>query len=216
VPDGRAVAFHVNSRIGGPPTPPSIPDSWQTTVIFLQRNTQPGQNLFLRGGNTQGHTCSPGPFAQATDPCAIPMAHTTTTPFVYAEYRSWSQNDNYFDFEGAEFTQGTRDGNPAVGTPLAYSTNDPNADEYQPLNNYGPGYWMVQVKMDCSKTSNGWFELKGFESPGAGWEGDVNQAACSGTAGGTKPFSSNNHVGRCGFTNVFIWGDNSCRVDRLS
>jgi hypothetical protein len=163
---------------------------------------------------------------------------------------------------------------------MAYSTNDQNAVEYQALNHYGPDYWIVQIKMDCSKTSNGWFELKvgsesrsghlgrgtectsqhvgknrrcqqngkrdvgfypravryilyplgarlwlrqvnnvvtqGFESPGAGWEGNINQAACSGTGGGTKPFTSINHVARCGYANVFVWGDGSCRVDRLS
>lgn len=43
---------------------------------------------------------------------------------------------------------------------MAYSTNDPNAVEYQPLNKYGPAYWMVQMYMDCSKAEQGWFELK--------------------------------------------------------
>jgi hypothetical protein len=47
-----------------------------------------------------------------------------------------------------------------MGTPMAYSTNDANAIEYQPLNKYGAGYWIVQTKMDCSKTKDGWFELK--------------------------------------------------------
>uniref|UniRef100_A0A914W7E2 Alpha-amylase n=1 Tax=Plectus sambesii TaxID=2011161 RepID=A0A914W7E2_9BILA len=216
VPQSRAIAIHVNSRIGGAPPPPSIPGSWQTTVVFLKRSTQPGENLFIRGGNTQGHTCSSGPFAQSSDPCAISIAHTTTTPFVYAEYQSWSQNDDYLDFEGAESNQGTHDGQPAFGSPLAYSTNDQNAVEYQPLNRYGPDYWMVQIQMDCSKTVNGWFELKGYQSPDGGWESDVNQAACTGTGGGTKPFNSNNHVARCGYVNVFIWGDGSCRIDRLS
>jgi len=53
VSQGRAIAFHVNSKVGGSPSPPSIPDSWQTTVIFMKKQTNIGENLFVRGGNTQ-------------------------------------------------------------------------------------------------------------------------------------------------------------------
>ena len=54
----------------------------------------------------QPSDCSPGPYQQASDPCAIPIVHNTTVPFVYDEYISWSQNDQYLDFEGAEEKQG--------------------------------------------------------------------------------------------------------------
>lgn len=50
--------------------------------------------------------CSVGPYQQGTDKCAIPIVHNTTVPFVYAEYLTWSQGDDYLDFEGAELNQG--------------------------------------------------------------------------------------------------------------
>lgn len=50
--------------------------------------------------------CSTGPHQQPSDPCAIPIAHNTTVPFVYAEYLTWSQQDDYLDFEGDEELQG--------------------------------------------------------------------------------------------------------------
>lgn len=66
---------------------------------------------------------------------------------MYATYRQWSQGDEYLDFEGEEQRQGqivfpslslclsgTYDGTHATGTPLAYSTNDANSVDYQPLN----------------------------------------------------------------------------------
>ena len=34
---------------------------------------------------------------------------------------------------------------------------------------------MVDVEMDCSRTENGWFEIKGFVTNGDGWERDITQ-----------------------------------------
>lgn len=82
---------------------------------------------------------------------------------------------------------------------------------------YGDNYWKVDFSMNCSQTVDGWFELKGY-SPYAslGWETNINQdPVCSGTAGGIRPYSSINHVARCGFTNVFEWEQNNCIVDIL-
>uniref|UniRef100_A0A1I7XI80 Aamy_C domain-containing protein n=1 Tax=Heterorhabditis bacteriophora TaxID=37862 RepID=A0A1I7XI80_HETBA len=157
--------------------------------------------------------CSPGPHQQPFDECAIPIRHSTTVPFIFSEYISWSQRDDYLDFEGDEEKQGTHDGQVASGTPLAYSTNDTDAIEYQPHNNYGPDYWMVELLMDCAKTEQGWFELKGYHSPNIGWESNISQRPCSGSIGGSAPFSSINHIAKCGTVNVFSWGSNDCIVN---
>ena len=70
--------------------------------------------------------------------------------------------------------------------------------------------------MDCSQTENGWFELKGLLSTGR-WEGDIGQeATCVGTAGGAAPYSTNNHLGRCGYLNVFHFDSGSCTIDNLA
>ncbi|KAF8384810.1 hypothetical protein PRIPAC_73952 [Pristionchus pacificus] len=225
IPARGCIAFSVISRIGGRPSPPNPPNgNFQKTAIFLQRNTQPGQNVFIRGGSAQAHQCSTGPFKQSTDLCSIPIIHNSTTPWMYATYRQWSQGDEYLDFEGEEQRQGqivfpslslclsgTYDGTHATGTPLAYSTNDANSVDYQPLNKYGPDYWFVQILMDCDKTENGWFELKGYMN---GWENDIKQSSCSGTIDGSNPLkSSNNHVAKCGAVNVYTWNSNSCIVN---
>lgn len=214
VPSNSIVAISLDSKLT-PYTPPAPPSGYSTTVILLKKDTNPGQNIFVRGGTSQAHNgkCSTGPYQQSSDPCAIPMYHATTVPFVFAEYLTWSQQDNYLDFEGAEINQGTHDGAAAFGTPLAYSTNDKTAIEYQPYNKYGPGYWIAVLRMDCSKAEQGWFEVKGYETPDIGWEGDIKQGSCSGSVGGSAPFSSINHVAKCGAVNVFTWGSASCVID---
>ncbi|GMT06711.1 hypothetical protein PENTCL1PPCAC_28885 [Pristionchus entomophagus] len=212
VPPRACIAFSLVSRIGDPPPIPGPPSgNFQKTAIFLQKKTQPGQNIFIRGGSAQSHQCSTGPFQQSSDPCAIPIVHNSSTPWMYTTYRQWSQGDEYLDFEGEEERQGTYDGTHATGTPLAYSTNDANSVDYQPLNKYGPDYWFVQLLMDCDKSENGWFELKGFMDQ---WEADIHQSSCSGSIGGSNPLTnSNNHVAKCGAVNVFVWNSNSCIVN---
>ncbi|KAK6046435.1 hypothetical protein COOONC_16060 [Cooperia oncophora] len=202
---------------GGAPAPAPTPSGYKKTVIFIKKDTNQGQNLFIRGGVSHANkdVCSPGPYQQGTDSCAVPIVHNTTVPFVYAEYLSWSQGDQYLDFEGAEERQGTHDGDVPFGTPLAYSTNDKTAVEYQPYNKYGAGYWMVQLLVDCNKADQGWFELKGYLSPSVGWEQDISQKTCTGAVGGTAPFSSKNHIAKCGAVNVFTWGANDCKIDSV-
>lgn len=96
-----------------------------------------------------------------------------------------------------------------------YSTNDVNAPEYQPTNRYGPGYWLVELMVDCSKTEAGWFEVKGFENQGVGWEKNIAQNECAGNAPFVRRpmFHSVNHVARCGYVNVFEWNSDDCIID---
>ena len=34
------------------------------------------------------------------------------------------------------------------------------------FDSYGDAYWMVDMEMDCSRTKDGWFEVKGFSNGG--------------------------------------------------
>ncbi|GGX41509.1 family 14 glycosylhydrolase [Saccharospirillum salsuginis] len=175
---------------------------FQRTVIFMYGQTQSGQDMFIRGGidhnyaNTNlGRNCSTSNFE-----CAIRIQHNnllndTTAP--------WKEGDLYLDWYGLEANQGAG----AEGTAMDWTTDYwPDSwgtkrtvpvDGYgeEALNNYGDHYWMLDVQMDCSKTVNGWFELKSYISNGPGWEGDISQ---SGT-----PYASNNHFAQCGKINVF-------------
>ncbi|CAI4223618.1 unnamed protein product [Auanema sp. JU1783] len=217
IPGLSVIAISLSSRIGPVPTPSPNSANMQKTVIFLHASTEEGDNLFIRGGKSEmnHNDCLKGPYQQESDPCAIPIQHNTTVPFVYGEYLSWKQLDQYLDFEGDEQNQGTHDGQKAFGTPMAYSTNDKSAVEYQPLNKYGANYWMVQLLMDCSKTENGWFELKGYLTPNIGWEANISQTSCKGSVGGTAPFKSINHIAMCGKVNVFNWNSPDCQINNF-
>jgi hypothetical protein len=39
-----------------------------------------------------------------------------------------------------------------MGTPGAWSTNDPTDDYYYALNTFGPHYWFFVMEMDCGQT----------------------------------------------------------------
>lgn len=181
---------------------------WKRTVVFVYGVTSTGQDMFIRGGIDHGYASSVlGKNCTETNyECAIPIRHNnllnaTTTP--------WKTNDNYLDWYGRESGQSSV----AQGSPADWTTNVwPNGwgalravavDGYgvAPLNVYGQHYWMLDVDMDCSKTVNGWFELKTFISNGPGWEPDVNQSG--------KPYNSGNHFAQCGKINVFQRGSSS-------
>jgi len=182
--------------------------NWQRTVVFIYGETKTGQDMFIRGGldktfaKTQlGIDCT-----QDNMKCAIPIRHlnlrnATTTP--------WKKNDNYLDWYGAEPNQSTA----AQGSPLDWTTNlwpaswgakrtvAINGSGETPLNLWGSHYWMLDVEMDCSRSVNGWFELKSFISNGPGWENTITQP--------NAPWVSKNHFAQCGKLNVFKRNQNS-------
>ncbi len=181
---------------------------WRRTLVFVEGQTQAGQDMFIRGGldhafaqNTLGINCT-----QANKLCAIPIRHlnlrnATTAP--------WKNNDTLLDWHGAETGQSTI----AQGSPLDWTINLWPAtwgtkrtvaiDGFgeTPLNLWGAHYWMFDVEMDCTKTFNGWFELKSFIANGPGWEGNISQPGA--------PYVSGNHFAQCGKMNVFKRGQNN-------
>jgi len=187
---------------------PAAPTSYRRTVVFIYGETQPGQDMFVRGGidhdyaaSHLGRSCT-----STTMECAIPIVHrnlrnATTAP--------WKSGDGTLDWYGAEAGQSSE----AEGSALDWTTNlwpsewGPEktvaTDGYgtPPLHLYGRHYWMLDVDMDCSKTVNGWFELKSFISNGPGWESDITQPGA--------PYSSRNHFAQCGRINVFQRSSNS-------
>lgn len=76
---------------------------------------------------------------------------------------------------------------------------------------------MLDIDLDCSLTNDGWFIVKGWLSGDAGQfsglEEDVVQEVCSGTAGGTPPFSATGHIAKCGHVNVFHYDRGDCSID---
>jgi len=202
-----AFAIHQGSKLAGEPDN----STWQRTVIFIQAETQSGQDMFIRGGidhdyanSNLGRSCSTSNFN-----CAMPIRHnnvsnSTTTP--------WKLNDNYLDWYGNENSQSTE----AEGTPLDWTTNLWPANwgairtvlnhgyGETPLNTWGLHYWMLDVDMDCSKAVNNKFEVKAYIKNGQGWEGDIAQSG--------SPYTSSNHFAECGKINKFDFDSNSVEI----
>ena len=44
---------------------------------------------------------------------------------------------------------------------------------------------------------------------------DINQGTCTGNQGGSAPYSSNNHMARCGFVNVFTFSGSDCEINTI-
>jgi alpha-amylase len=200
------------------PTEPSITDGIHRTVIFVYKQTNDGQDLFIRGGIDA--SVRPGCTDDvSTDPCAIDIAvNSLGDTSHYDKYNAWSEGDTRLDWFGAEAGQGTYGGQEASGSPLAWTSSDSSNPGYQELNTYGDHYWMLDVNMDCSQAEQGWFEVKAYlTNDGQGWEGDIAQAgACGGSAGGSAPYASPNHIGRCGYVNVFSFDDAACTINTIA
>lgn len=181
---------------------------WQRTVIFIKGLTESGQDMFIRGGLDHDFAAANlGLNCTATNfECSMPIRHNN---LLNATTAPWKSNDSFLDWYGTEAGQsGAAQGSAADWTtdvwPAAWGAKKTvAADGYgeEPLNNYGPHYWMLDVDMDCNKTVNGWFELKTFISNGPGWEPDVNQTG--------TPYTSGNHFAQCGKINVFERGSSS-------
>jgi alpha-amylase len=185
----------------------------QRTVVFIKGETQGGQDMFIRGGI--GHDYAAAQLGlnctEGNKRCAIPIKHRNLRNATTA---SWKQGDTVLDWYGAEQGQGAN----AQGTAADWTTNawhfgDPvrrvATDGFgeEPLNTFGDHYWMMDVDMDCSRTVNGWFELKTFVSNGPGWEPDVAQPGA--------PYPSTNHLAQCGKLNVFERGKPEARISDL-
>jgi len=189
-------------------------DNWQRTIIFIYGKTESGQDMFIRGGldhdyakNVLGKDCT-----KENKQCAIPIRHLNLRSNTT---KQWKDGDEYLDWYGQEDNQSANvpGHGLARGTALDWTTNDWPDDwgekpEYSkvgygetPLNEWGHHYWIAEVEMDCSKTVNGWFELKSYISNGPGWEQSINQQG--------TPYSSKNHFAQCGKINVFRSGEDN-------
>ncbi|XP_069131143.1 alpha-amylase-like [Argopecten irradians] len=193
-----------------PVTQGPAPTGWARTIIMVQAQTSTGQDVFIRGGIDHGHRqgCSN---QASSNPCAIPIkSHELGTGDHYAGYNAWRQGDNFLDWYGAEPGQGSFHGVPAKGTPAVWTTNQPGGHGYTPLNTYGQHYWLIDVDMDCSKTENGWFEVKAMINNN--WEHDMRISGCGMES---APYASNNHWAKCGSKNVLHFNSGSCEISSI-
>lgn len=201
-----ALAIHKNAKLDT-----HVNAAIQRTIVFIEAQTASGQDMFVRGGldhtfaaNSLGLNCTASNYL-----CAMPISHNNLNN---ATTTLWKANDTFLDWYGLESGQNSQ----AEGTPLDWTTNSwPAAwgpkrtvavDGYgeEPLNTWGPHHWMLDVEMDCSKTVNGWFELKAYVKNGQGWESNIQQP--------NAPYASNNHFAQCGKINRFSFNSNSVEI----
>lgn len=70
-----------------------------------------------------------------TDACAVSIqTHLLGTIEHYDRYNSWRVGDLHLDWHGAESGQGAYEGQEALGTPLAWTTDNILSPGYQELN----------------------------------------------------------------------------------
>ncbi|KAK3784089.1 hypothetical protein RRG08_060516 [Elysia crispata] len=179
---------------------------FQETVVLLKKRTGFGENVFIRGGVGNGKDCAPDEDPK-DDPCAIPITHLELDMSSETPLRDeWAESDLYLTWgESKDEKDSVLD-----GTPAQWTTSDQSNDYFHPLNKYGDHYWMVHFEMNCSALENGFFDFKGYLS--GQWESDISQSDCDGDAAETPSYTSNNHIGRCGYINVFKWGSSDCKM----
>jgi len=180
--------------LGGPSSTPTR--DIQRTVVFIYGQTQPGQDLFVRGGSKGG--------------APIRISHRN---WLNPKTNTYRWGDAYLDWSAGEIGQaqpgGIGGGSPAewttsvtqgTGQPYVSMAGYGIADE----NTFGPHYWMLDVDMDCEQAFDDghgqkWFELKAVIAPLPGWEDDIAQNSTP-----MPPYASANHMGICGRVNVFV------------
>ncbi|GFO18314.1 alpha-amylase [Plakobranchus ocellatus] len=180
---------------------------FQETIIFLKRVTVDTEELFLRGGVGNRQDCQPDE-APEDDPCAIPISHIDLEMTSKIPNRNaYANGDLFLTWGGNEPGQTSN----AAGTPAQWTTNDRRKPYYNALNVYGEHMWMVRVNMDCSVLQDGFFDFKGILNNQ--WEGTIASSNCNGNGAQTPPYTSENHIGRCGYINVFEWDSPSCTIE---
>ncbi|XP_050415125.2 alpha-amylase [Patella vulgata] len=213
-PGGTQTDSPVVTQTDAPVTMPPVDTSgFQRTIIFLEKPTSPGQDVFIRGGIDHTHLTGCTQDA-STSKCAIPIKHQDLgSSSFFSKYNAWSVGDNYLDFYGAEAGQGSSGGQAAQGSPSVWTSNKAGDAGYNSLNKWGMHYWMLDIMMDCGRTENGWFELKGVVN--GNWEGDIFGQKCTGTGAADPGVVSNDHIARCGYMNVFHWSRPECEIDNI-
>ncbi len=165
----------------------------QRTVVYVLKETAPGEQIFLRGGHANGLVAA-GNAAQAFEPIRYLSTKNATSSLG-------KQSDLFLDWSSDSLLDWTCDQWPtSYGPKRSYSSDGYGED---PENRWGLHAWKFDVVMDGAPGE--WFEFKAvLRHSGAGgaqdsWEPDVNQ---SGT-----PFVTGNHWAKKGAITFVRFGE---------
>ena len=157
-------------------------------VIYIQKTTVPGEDIFIRGGHDLGLVAS-GAYPAGHEPITyLNTLNPTSQPTKSGDTTlDWS-SDSALDWTCDAWP-------PAWGPAPTYATHGYGVD---PENDWGPHYWKFDVTMPGQ--AGDWFEFKAFLRRGGQveWEGDIQQAGA--------PFATINHWARKGYVTVVHFG----------
>ncbi len=169
-------------------TPPPPPGGSVRTVIFMQKQTVSGQDIFVKGGHDAGLV--PSVYPSMSEPITYLNTKNTTTAAIKA-------NDSSLDWGTESALDWTTDIWPASwGTKRTYAVDGYGED---PENKWGQHWWKFDVNMQGAKGD--WYEFKAFmrQNGVESWETDISQ---SGT-----PYSTINHWGKKGYITRVIFAN---------
>jgi len=241
VANGRVyVVTYDNSVVVYGNTPArQAPRDTQRTMVLIKAHTQPGQDLFLRGGvdvafgNAHGRDCPTAAAPPKDDPkfynCAVRIEHRNTINYgerheAYPITNAWQVKDTYLDwYEREEFQIYRRkdaSGNPlgfAKGTPLDWTTNK-TSNAFTVARH---GFGFLKENQDAGLGDDYWMLDVDMDCGTATHIGGVswfevksfmtnsNQGFEPDVNQADRPFVSGNHFGKCGKINIFERGNGS-------
>ena len=168
-------------------TPP--PTGAIRTVVFMFKETIPGQDIFIKGGHDSGLV--PSVYPSMAEPITYLNTKNTTTAAIKA-------NDVSLDWGTESALDWTCNVWPASwGAAKTYAVDGYGVD---PENTMGLHWWKFDVKMNGAKGD--WFEFKAFmrERTSEWWESDRAQAG--------TPYTTINHWGKKGYITKCKYNDN--------
>jgi outer membrane protein assembly factor BamB len=241
VANGRVYVSTYDNKVivyGNTPSRLNVRDV-RRTMILIKGVTQPGQDMFLRGGidhafgNAHGRDCPAASVPAWDDPrrynCAIRIEHRN--PLDYGENHEpypiinrWQVNDNYLDWYGPEEFQTYQRRGPtrnelgfAQGTPLDWTTSDRTNPNAVVRNGFG----FLKENFDAGLGDHYWMLDVDMDCEtavnlgGTAWfevKSFITNAANGWEADvqqADRPWVSGNHFAKCGKINIFERGSSA-------
>lgn len=159
------------------------------TVVFMYKETSPGQDIFIKGGHDAGLV--PSVYPSMSEPITYLNTLNTTTAAIKAD-------DASLDWGTESALDWTCDSWPSDwGTKRTYAADGYGED---PENTMGIHWWKFNVMMDG--VAGEWYEFKAFMREGSTewWESDRGQAS--------TPHSTINHWGKKGYITKCRYNEN--------
>lgn len=163
-------------------------EGWVRTVVFMYKETSPGQDIFIKGGHDSGLV--PSVYPTMSEDIIYNNTENDTTYTI-------KMNDSSLDWGTESALDWTCNDWPSGwGTERTYAVDGYGED---PENTFGLHWWKFDVMM-AGETGD-WYEFKAFmrESGNEWWENNISQTG--------TPYSTINHWGKKGYITKVSYGE---------